>query len=55
MSTLGIIGGVLLVGGGVYVAYKMGLLQNVGANLENIGTQMKNSFIEGYHEASKAS
>jgi len=45
-----IIGGILIVGGGIYVAYKTDLLKKTKEEFNKSGAGLKKSFMEGYRQ-----
>ena len=45
-----IIGSILIVGGGIYVAYKTDLLKKTKDKFNKEGSGLKKSFMEGYHQ-----
>jgi hypothetical protein len=45
-----IIGSILIVGGGIYVAYKTDLLKKTKEKFNKDGSGLKKSFMEGYHQ-----
>ncbi|MGK5088467.1 hypothetical protein WDW86_12985 [Bdellovibrionota bacterium FG-2] len=56
MNTLGFVAGVVVVAGGAYLLHKKGWLDlgKLGEKIETVGEKMKDSFMEGYQEAAKA-
>ena len=47
-----IIGGILIVGGGIYVAYKTDLLKKAKEKFNKSGSELVKSFMEGYSASS---
>ena len=45
-----IIGGILIAGGGIYVAYKTDILKKTKEKFNTCGEGLKKSFMEGYHQ-----
>ena len=53
VTSLKIVGGVLVLVGGVYVVCKTKMFQKMGKGLSNTGSRIKESFVEGYTEVVK--
>ncbi|MBF0360256.1 MAG: hypothetical protein HQK49_04555 [Oligoflexia bacterium] len=47
----GVLGGILIVAGGVYLIRKTECGREIIDSMKNIGSQIKNSFKDGYSEA----